>query len=163
MTATYIAIYLGFTFLIAGAAILAIQQLSEASDNIARYRLLRKLGAESKLIHHALFSQIAIYFLCPLGLAGFHSIFGMQLLHKILGALGTSSALPYVFATAAFVLVIYGLYFLATYFGCRSMICEKESGKSEFPPTPFLKIKSRTKRPHPEFPGAAFQLLNGFF
>lgn len=125
VTATYIAIYLGFTFLIAGAAILAIQQLSEASDNIARYRLLRKLGAESKLIHHALFSQIAIYFLCPLGLAGFHSIFGMQLLHKILGALGTSSALPYVFATAAFVLVIYGLYFLATYFGCRSMICEK--------------------------------------
>lgn len=126
VTATYIAIYLGFTFLIAGAAILAIQQLSEASDNVSRYGLLRRLGAEPKMIHGALFRQIAIYFLMPLALAAFHSIFAMVMINNFLQALRTGSSLPYILATAAFVLVIYGVYFIATYFGSRSMIREKK-------------------------------------
>ena len=42
----FLAIYLGIVFMIACAAILAIQQLSEATDNVERYNLLKKLGVE---------------------------------------------------------------------------------------------------------------------
>lgn len=40
----YLVIYLGFVLIIACAAILAIQQMSDASDNAQRYGRLRKLG-----------------------------------------------------------------------------------------------------------------------
>ena len=39
------ALYIGFVFLIATAAILAIQQLSETSDSLARYRVLARSAA----------------------------------------------------------------------------------------------------------------------
>ena len=39
---TFIAIYLGIIFLIASAAILALKQLTESSDNKQRYLVLRK-------------------------------------------------------------------------------------------------------------------------
>lgn len=59
---SYLALYLGVVFLITAAASLALQQLSEASDNIERYRLLRKIGTENSMINRALFTQILIYF-----------------------------------------------------------------------------------------------------
>lgn len=127
VTATYLAIYLGFTFLIAGAAVLAIQQLSEASDNVVRYNLLRKLGAEPGMIQGALFKQIAIYFLLPLALAIVHSIVGLTIINQFLHAMHMISTLPYILTTAGIVLVIYGIYFIATYFGCRGMIREKKA------------------------------------
>ena len=40
MMITYLALYIGFVFLITTAALLAIQQLSETSDSLPRYRLL---------------------------------------------------------------------------------------------------------------------------
>ena len=69
----YLAIYLGFVLVIACAAILAIQQLSDASDNAQRYGLLRKLGAPEGMISSALFVQVLVYFLFPLLLAVAHA------------------------------------------------------------------------------------------
>ena len=43
MMISYLALYIGFVFLIATAAILAIQQLSETSDSLARYRVLAEI------------------------------------------------------------------------------------------------------------------------
>ena len=59
---TFIAIYLGITFLIASAAILALKQLTESSDNKQRYTILRKIGCDEKMINKALFRQIGIFF-----------------------------------------------------------------------------------------------------
>ena len=42
---SYLALYIGFVFLITTAAVLAIQQLSEASDSLARYRCLPRSAA----------------------------------------------------------------------------------------------------------------------
>ena len=70
---SYIVLYLSIVFLITSAAVLALQQLSEASDNIERYRLLRKLGTDSKMVYRSLFIQIAISFILPLILAMVHS------------------------------------------------------------------------------------------
>ena len=73
----FIAIYLGIIFLIASSAILALKQLTESSDNKQRYTILRKIGADEKMINGALFKQIGIFFLMPLILAIINSIFGI--------------------------------------------------------------------------------------
>ena len=43
---TFIGIYLGIILLIASAALLALKQLTESSDNIQRYSILRKIGCD---------------------------------------------------------------------------------------------------------------------
>jgi len=119
---SYLAIYIGLVFLITSAAVLALQQLSEASDNAERYGLLKKLGAEESMVNHALFSQIAIYFFLPLSLAIIHSIVGIKVANNVVSLLGGLDILGNTIFTAAIFLVIYGGYFLATYFGSKSMI-----------------------------------------
>ena len=54
---TYLALYIGFVFLISTAAILAIQQLSQASDSTPRYRILWKLGCDRGMIYRSLLAR----------------------------------------------------------------------------------------------------------
>jgi putative ABC transport system permease protein len=123
---TYLTLYIGLVFLIAAAAVLALQQLSESSDNAERYGLLRKLGTEEKMINRALFTQVALYFLLPLSLAIVHSVVGIDAVNQALINLNNMDILGSIIGTACFLVVIYGAYFLATYFGCKSMIRQKE-------------------------------------
>ena len=44
--ASFIGLYIGMIFLISGAAILALKELSESTDNVERYKMLRKLGVD---------------------------------------------------------------------------------------------------------------------
>ena len=125
---SFIAIYIGLIFLITCVAILALQQLAEASDNTARYNLLRKLGADPKMIHHALFTQIAIYFAMPLLLAIVHTVVGIQFSSIMVQLFGSgTSILTMSLVTAGIMLVVYGGYFLATYWGCKGMIRPKKN------------------------------------
>lgn len=124
---SYLAIYIGLVFLITSAAVLALQQLSEASDNAERYSLLRKLGAEESMINHALFSQIAIYYFIPLSLAIIHSIVGIKVANNVVSLIGGLDILGNTIFTAVIFMVIYGGYFLATYFGSKSMIRQKKN------------------------------------
>ncbi len=95
---TFVSIYLGIIFLICSAAILALKELSDSSDNKERYAMLRKIGADEKMINRALFRQIGIFFFIPLVLAVVHSVFGMIFI------------------------LIYGAYFFLTYFGSKRII-----------------------------------------
>ncbi len=123
----FIAIYLGIVFLIASSAILALKQLTESSDNKQRYTILRKIGCDEKMINKALFRQICIFFMMPLALAIIHSIFGIKFILAILAVLASpEELLPSVIATAIIIGAIYGLYFLATYFGSKNIIKEEE-------------------------------------
>ena len=74
----FLAIYLGIIFLISSSAILALKQLTESSDNKLRYSILRKIGADDRMINHSLFLQIGIFFAFPIVIAIIHSIFGIQ-------------------------------------------------------------------------------------
>ena len=122
----FIAIYLGIIFLIASSAILALKQLTESTDNKQRYLILRKIGCDEKMIHQALFRQIAIFFMLPLVLAIIHSIFGIQFVLTMMSTLASSEQLlPSVIATVVIIGVIYGLYFLATYLGSKNIIKEE--------------------------------------
>ena len=123
----FISIYLGIIFLIASSAILALKQLTESSDNKQRYTILRKIGADEKMINGALFKQIGIFFLMPLILAIIHSIFGIQFVMTMMSVLADAKELlPSVIATVIILGVVYGAYFLATYLGSKNIIKEEE-------------------------------------
>ena len=123
---TFIGIYLGIIFLISSAAILALKELSESSDNKERYMMLRRLGVDEKMIRKTLFIQIAIFFLFPLIVAIIHSIFGIMFASTILETFGNEKLLSSIIMTAIFLIFIYGGYFIITYLCSRSMISEKE-------------------------------------
>ena len=123
---TFIAIYLGVIFLIASSAILALKQLTDSSDNKQRYTILRKIGCDEKMINKSLFRQIGIFFGVPLLLAVIHSIFGIQFAVKMMSGLASEKdLLPSAIATVVIIGVIYGAYFLATYFGSKNIIKEE--------------------------------------
>lgn len=116
----------GLVFLIASAAILVLQQLSEATDHVKRYELLRKIGVTRKQLSRSLFIQIALYFFAPLSLAVVHATVGIQMTNKIVEAFGNINLGRSTLYTALFILVIYGTYFLATYLGAKSIITSKK-------------------------------------
>lgn len=121
----YLGIYLGIVFLITSGAILALQQLSEATDNIERYGLLRKIGVDKSMINKALFSQIGIYFLLPLGLAIIHSIIGLNVSNEVVSVFGAANMIPNIILASAFICVVYGVYFLATFISAKNIIKSK--------------------------------------
>lgn len=122
---TFIGLYLGIIFLISSAAILALKELSESTDNKERYKMIRKLGADEKMINKALFNQIFIFFMIPLSLAIVHSIFGIKFANKILGTMGINGLTSSITMTFIFLVLIYGGYFLLTYFASKNIIREK--------------------------------------
>lgn len=122
---SYIAIYIGLVFLITSVAVLALQQLSESSDNVERYALLREIGAEDRMINRALFAQIFIYFMMPLALAIVHSIVGLYVANRVIMVVGRINIAWNTVIAAIIFLAIYGTYFAATYLSCKGMIREK--------------------------------------
>ena len=122
----YIGIYIGIIFLITSGSVLAIQQLSETSDNQERYSLLRKLGSDRKMINKALFVQIGTYFIMPLLLAIIHSIVGLKVSNKIVQLNGGDDMVGNIIFTAIFICVIYGLYFITTFMGAKNIINKKK-------------------------------------
>ena len=121
----FLAIYLGIIFLISSSAILALKQLTESSDNKLRYSILRKIGADDRMINHSLFLQIGIFFAFPIVIAIIHSIFGIQFaLSTMSGIADAADLLPSIIATVVIIGFIYGIYFLATYFESKNIIKE---------------------------------------
>ena len=122
MMITYLALYIGFVFLITTAALLAVQQLSEASDSLARYRMLAEIGCERRMMFRSIFIQVAVYFLAPLALAACHTACAVSVIARdVLDQLGVSAS-EAVFAAAAFTALVYGGYLLVTYLASRSLV-----------------------------------------
>lgn len=63
---TYLAVYVGLVLVVACAAILAIQQLSAASDAAGGYRTLAELGCPQRLMRRSVRAQVAWGFALPL-------------------------------------------------------------------------------------------------
>lgn len=121
MAIIYLALYIGFVFLMATATILAIQRLSDTADSQPSYRTLSQLGCDRPMINRTVLAQTLVYFLAPLALAVCHSACAIGVLnHSFFDPLGLSVAEPIVLA-AALVVGIYGLYLLLTYLMSRSM------------------------------------------
>ena len=121
---TFLGLYLGLISLISCAAILALKELSESSDNREKFNTLRKIGVDEKDLNKALYRQIKIFFMFPLALAIIHSIFGVIFCNNILKTMGISFNLQAVTLTAMLIILIYGGYFLITYFCSKTIIKE---------------------------------------
>ena len=122
---TFLGLYLGIIFLISCAAILALKELSESSDNVEKFVVLRKIGVDEQELNKALFKQIGIFFMFPLILAIIHSIFGVMFCNNILKTMSVSFNLKSVIITSLFIIFIYGGYFFITYICSKNIIKEK--------------------------------------
>ena len=125
LLALFLGLYLGFTFLLAAAAVLALQQLSQAADNTGRYAMLRRLGAEEKLVARSATQQVALAFLLPLALALVHTVVGMKAANDLIAVAGKVDSVGSSLMTALVLLAVYGGYFLATALACRRMAVGK--------------------------------------
>ena len=118
----FIEMYLGIIFLISSMAILAIQQLSEASDSIERYKAIERLGANEKMINKAIFIQTLIYFGLPISLAFIHSIIGIKVVYTFIESLYNPDIKYTLISTAIIFVVVYFAYFYTTYIGYKNIV-----------------------------------------
>lgn len=118
----FVSLYLGFIFMISGAALLALKEMSDAIDNKNKYEILRKIGTSNENINNALFKQMLVFFGFPLLLAIIHSIFGIQVCNIMLEIYNSDALLQSILITAGMIIVIYGGYFLVSYLSCKRVI-----------------------------------------
>ncbi|RGU51471.1 ABC transporter permease [Olsenella sp. AF16-14LB] len=112
---SYMAIYIGFVLVIACAAILAIQQLSNASDSAGSYRTLSELGCSERLIFGSLRAQVAIAFALPLAVGLAHSLCAISVVNELVSAFGYSDALDGMTLGLVLFALVYGGYLALTY------------------------------------------------
>ena len=125
ISVSYVGIYIGFIFTIAAAGILSIQQLSEVSDNIERYRVLGKIGVDKKMIKKSILVQIGIYFFIPLLIGIIHSIVGLEISAGVVAIFGEVNFLDNIFISVGVLLVVYIGYFIMTYINAKNTIVGK--------------------------------------
>ena len=129
VTVTYIGLYLGLVLLVTSVAILALQQLSEATDNRERYATLSKIGASDNMMGRAVFTQVAVYFAAPLGLALVYSLVGGAAILEVIRRFGSVDvATEYGMASVILVVVLVG-YFITTALAARRIALEKPHGR----------------------------------
>lgn len=119
---SYLAIYIGFVLVISCAAIIAIQQLSGASDSAPSYRLLSEIGCPRGLSNRSLFAQTLVYFLAPLVVAVCHSVCALVSVISVVKLFGALDISGVALTTAAMFLVVYGAYFLVTYSVAKGVV-----------------------------------------
>lgn len=117
----FLGLYLGFTFLLAAAAVLALQQLSQGADNARRYALLGRLGVEEKALARSAAHQVTLAFLLPLGLGLIHAAVGLSAVNQVITVTGNLDSSSGSLSAAALLLAVYGGYYLATLLSCRRM------------------------------------------
>jgi len=89
------------------------------------YTILRRLGAEEKMVARSATQQVALAFLIPLALALIHSTVGMKAANDIIAEVGKVDTVHSTAVTTLMLLLVYGGYFFATSLACRRMACKR--------------------------------------
>lgn len=119
---SYLAIYIGFVLVVACAAILSIQQLSNVADGSRSYRVLAQIGCDDRQIRHSVMAQQAVFFLFPLAVGLAHSFVALKVIIELVSTFGDMSIGGTVGLTCAIFLAAYGGYFLVTYLMSAGMV-----------------------------------------
>ncbi|MCM0650208.1 ABC transporter permease [Clostridium swellfunianum] len=106
----FISAFLGLLFLAATGSIIFFKQLSEASDDKSRYKILRNIGVTNKEIKKSISKQILVVFALPLVIGIMHSLVASTLLSKIMRI---NLTLPIILTVGAYT-VIYMIYYFLT-------------------------------------------------
>ncbi|MDY8163936.1 ABC transporter permease [Bacillus thuringiensis] len=118
----FIGIYIGIVFLITSMAVLALQQLSEASDSIDRYKSLKRIGSNGAMIDKTIFIQTFVYFSLPVILALIHSVVGIYVVNDFINAFQQTDIILPALMTGLVFLVVYVGYFYTTYVGYKNIV-----------------------------------------
>ena len=119
---SYLAIYIGFVLVVACAAILSIQQLSNVADGSRNYRVLAQIGCDDRQIRHSVMVQQAVFYLFPLAVGLAHSCVALKVIIELVSTFGNMSIGGTVGLTCAIFLAAYGGYFLVTYLMSAGMV-----------------------------------------
>lgn len=119
---SYLAIYIGLVLVVACAAILSIQQLSNVADGSRSYRVLAQIGCDDRQIRHSVMAQQAVFFLFPLAVGLAHSFVALKVIIELASIFGNMSIGGTVGLTCAIFLAAYGGYFLVTYLMSAGMV-----------------------------------------
>ncbi|TKI74988.1 FtsX-like permease family protein [Bacillus mycoides] len=118
----FIGIYIGIVFLITSMAVLALQQLSEASDSIDRYKSLKRIGSNGTMINKTIFIQTFIYFSLPVILALIHSVVGIYVVNDFINAFQEIDITLPALMTGLVFLLVYVVYLYTTYVGYKNIV-----------------------------------------
>lgn len=122
MVIAFLALYIGFVMLVATAAILAIQQLSETADSLGRYRRLSDLGCDMRRICGSLRAQTTVYFCAPIALAVCHTACAVGVVGATLfSELGVDPT-GLIGIAAGFIAAVYLVYLVVTYLLSKSIV-----------------------------------------
>ena len=125
MTITaFVCFYLALIFTAVVGTILAIQSLSDSTQYKYRYNVLNKLGVRESELNKIIFKQLIVFFIFPLiypVVVSFCTISSMNKIFQI-ALINEFIYLGYFFINLAIFLLIYIIYFLATYFGFKRNI-----------------------------------------
>lgn len=113
----FLGLFLGFLFIMAAVLIIYYKQVSEGYEDRERYRIMRDVGLERKMVKESISSQILVVFFAPLLVAAIHVAFDFKLMLHLLTMFGLHEAGVTLLCTAGTFLVfavIYGLVYLLT-------------------------------------------------
>ena len=121
---TAICVYMSFIFVAIVGTILAIQSLSDSAKYQYRYTILKRLGVKDDKLYKTIRKQLYILFGMPAIYPIIISFITVYLLNRIYAPLLPSSTiyLTYFFVSIMIFLLIYSIYFIATYFGFKRNI-----------------------------------------
>ena len=113
----FLGLFLGFLFIMAAVLIIYYKQVSEGYEDRERYRIMRDVGLERRMVKSSISSQILVVFFAPLLVAAIHVAFDFQLMLHLLAMFGLHEGGVTLLCTAGTFLVfavIYGLVYLLT-------------------------------------------------
>lgn len=104
---TYVAVFLGITFLLAIGSIIMLKQLSQADEDRKRYQWLTKIGASQAQIKQTIYQQNRLIFFLPITIALSHAYFALQAFSH----LSEISQSPFILIVIGFLLLLYILFY----------------------------------------------------
>ena len=122
MMVSYLGLYIGMIFLMASTVVLSIQRLTKSEKDRNNYRILREIGARHHQCIQAIRKQILIFFGIPLFIALFESCFAFRFLKQMTELVGGIFSINIVLLSLMPVLIIYGFYFIMTYYNTKQNI-----------------------------------------
>ncbi len=106
----FIGAFLGLVFLICTGSIIFFKQLSEATLDKGNYKILSKIGVDSKEMKVSIAKQLLAVFLLPLILGLSHASFALKLLSDIMNS---NILVPALISFAVYT-IIYAVYYVIT-------------------------------------------------
>ena len=121
---SFVCFYIAFIFIAVVGTILAIQSLSDSTKYQYRYRVLSKLGVRDEVLNKTIFKQLFAFFIFPVFYPLIISFVTVTSLNKIFNIVLVTDTvyLVYYFINIIIFVLIYIIYFLATYFGFKRNI-----------------------------------------